>query len=124
VKRPAFLATTAALFLALAVAGAVGARSTADTIRLTAALTAADEVPAPTGDVTAARGAFTVTATRSATGATLTWQLTFSGLTGPAAAAHIHTAGSVRRGQTAYGQAIVGRACTKVHRCPSTSSAV
>jgi hypothetical protein len=92
VKRPAFLATTTALFLALAVAGAVGARSTADTIQLAAVLTAADEVPAPTGDVTAARGAFTVTATRSATGATLTWQLTFSGLTGPAAAAHIHTA--------------------------------
>jgi hypothetical protein len=92
VKRHAFFATAAALGLALAVAGAVGARSNANTIRLTAALTAADEVPAPAGDVSAARGAFTVTATRSATGATLTWQLTFSGLTGAAAAAHIHTA--------------------------------
>ena len=91
-KRHAFFATAAALGLALAVAGAAGARSNANTIRLTAALTAADEVPAPAGDVSAARGAFTVTATRSATGATLTWQLTFSGLTGPAAAAHIHTA--------------------------------
>jgi hypothetical protein len=92
VKGPAYFAVAAALVVALAVAGAVGARSNANAIQLTAALTATDEVPAPAGDVSAARGAFTVTATRSATGATLAWQLTFSGLTGPAAAAHIHTA--------------------------------
>jgi hypothetical protein len=30
--------------------------------------------------------------TRSGSGATMTWQLTFSGLTGPANAAHIHIA--------------------------------
>ena len=50
------------------------------------------EVPAPTGNVSGARGAFAGTATRSATGGDLVWQMTFSGLTGPATAAHIHVA--------------------------------
>jgi len=43
--------------------------------------------------VSNARGLFSATATRSETGgATIAWTLTFSGLSGPAAAAHIHTA--------------------------------
>jgi hypothetical protein len=81
----------AALGLALVVAGAAVARSEANRIQITAALTARDEVPAPTGDVSNARGAFTATVTRSGTGAALVWRLTFSGLTGPAVAAHVHT---------------------------------
>jgi hypothetical protein len=79
-----------ALGIALVVAGAVGARTQATTIKLGATLNAAQEVPAPTGDVSAARGAFAATATATADGASLAWQLTFSGLTGAAAAAHVH----------------------------------
>ena len=79
------------LTLALTVAGAAVARTQASEIQLTAAVNAAQEVPPPTGDVSAARGVFSATVTRTDTGATVTWQLTFSGLTGPAGAAHIHT---------------------------------
>lgn len=92
------------LFPALATAGAVavavalmsadtaGARSQAAAITLTAPMDAAQEVPAPTGDVSAARGLFSATLTRAdGGGGTLAWQLTFSGLTGAAASAHIHT---------------------------------
>jgi Cu/Zn superoxide dismutase len=83
--------TAAALVLGLTVAGAAVARTQASTIRLSAPLSAAQEVPATTGDVSAARGTFTATVTATATGATIEWQLTFGGLTGAAAAAHIHT---------------------------------
>ncbi len=70
-------------------AGAAAARSTASSIQLSAA----EEGPAPTGDVSNARGLFSATATRSETGgAMIAWTLTFSSLSGPAAAAHIHTA--------------------------------
>ena len=80
-----------ALGVALVATGAAGARSAATTIQLRVTLTAADEVPAPAGDVTNARGEFTGTLTQSPTGAGLEWNLTFSGLTGAAVAAHIHT---------------------------------
>jgi hypothetical protein len=78
--------------LAFVIAGAAVARSQATTIRVSAALNAAQEVPAPTGDVAGARGAFTATVNRSGAGAVLNWRLTFNGLTGPAGAAHVHTA--------------------------------
>lgn len=90
--RCAALATAAAFVLMLVVSGAAVARTQATQIQLGAAMTAADEVPAPTGDVSAARGSFTATATKTDTGAAVAWQLTFSGLTGPAGAAHIHIA--------------------------------
>jgi CHRD domain len=84
-------AVVVALGLALLlVAGASGAGQ-ATTIRLATTLNAAQEVPAPNGNVAGARGTFTATASRSATGASLEWELTFSELTGPAVAAHIHT---------------------------------
>lgn len=89
-KSAALSGTVAALVLALTVAGAAVARTQASTIKLSAPLNAAQEVPAPTGDVSAARGTFSATVTATPTGATVTWQLTFSGLTGAAAAAHIH----------------------------------
>jgi CHRD domain-containing protein len=85
------LALGVALLLAVAVAGAATARSQATTIELSTALSSAQEVPTPTGDVGGARGTFSATVTKSATGATVTWELTFSGLTGPVNAAHIHT---------------------------------
>jgi Cu/Zn superoxide dismutase len=86
---PAILACTA--LIAFAVAGSAPARIAASTIQLRGLLTASEEVPAPSGDVAAARGTFTATTTKTATGATLTWTLTFSNLTGAAVAAHIHT---------------------------------
>jgi hypothetical protein len=55
-------------------------------------MAASDETPAPKGDVGSAKGTFTGTLTKSDTGAVLTWQLSFTGLTGPAVAAHIHIA--------------------------------
>src|SRR6476469_2980003 len=55
-------------------------------------MVAAEEVPAPKGDVGSARGSFTATLTKSDTGAVLNWQLSFGNLTGDAVAAHIHVA--------------------------------
>ena len=82
------------LLIALAVAGAAVGRPQASTIRVSALLTAAQEVPAPKGDVGVARGTFAATVTRSGTGDIMTWQLTFTGLTGPAGAAHVHLGAS------------------------------
>lgn len=53
-------------------------------------MNAAQEVPAATGDVSAARGTFSASVTKSETGGVVTWEMTFTGLTGPAGAAHIH----------------------------------
>jgi hypothetical protein len=78
--------------LVLVVVGAAFARTQATTVQVTGAMNSAKEVPAPTGNVSAARGTFTATATKTATGGTLAWRLTFQGLTGPATAAHIHVA--------------------------------
>jgi CHRD domain len=85
-------AAAVALVVVLVVAGAAGGRTQATQIRVGAPMTAAQEVPAPTGEVSAARGTFTGSIARSGADAVLTWQLTFSGLTGPAGAAHIHIA--------------------------------
>ena len=63
-----------------------GEESTA-TVSLTAKLNAAQEVPKPRAPA-AARGAFAAGLVRS-TGK-LTWRLTFQGLSGTAAASHIH----------------------------------
>jgi Cu/Zn superoxide dismutase len=92
VKKLAASALVAALVLGGTVAGATVTRTQATMIQLSTAMNAAQEVPAPTGDVSGARGTFTATVTRTDTGATLNWQLTFTGLTGPAGAAHIHRA--------------------------------
>jgi CHRD domain-containing protein len=68
----------------------------ATSIQIGTVMNATQEVPAPTGDVSGARGAFTATVTKSETGASVSWNLSFSGLTGNAVAAHIHqgTAGT------------------------------
>jgi hypothetical protein len=91
--------------LALVVAGAASARLEATTIKVSTALTPSQEVPATKGDVGAARGTFTATVTKSDTGAVVAWALTFSGLTGPAGAAHIHT------GQTGQAGPVVVPLC-------------
>jgi CHRD domain len=78
-------------FAVAVTAATAGTSRHATELRLSTAMTAAEEVPSPGGDVSGARGTFTATATKSGSGAELSWQLTFSGLTGFATAAHIHT---------------------------------
>ena len=85
-------AAAISLGLVLTVAAAAHARGQATAIGLIATMNGPSEVPAPTGDVSAARGVFTATASQDGTGAGLTWSMTFDGLTGPATAAHIHIA--------------------------------
>jgi Cu/Zn superoxide dismutase len=89
VKKLVLLAVPATF--ALVVAGSVSARSQATTIRIAAAMNSADERPAPTGDVANARGTFTATVTKTDAGGSLNWTLTFTNMSGPATAAHIHT---------------------------------
>lgn len=90
--RPKSLAIMACVAgAAVVAAGGAVARISADQVQLRALMNSSEEVPPPTGDVTNARGTFTAAATKTATGATLQWRLTFSNLTGDAAAAHIHT---------------------------------
>jgi hypothetical protein len=87
------LAGALALVFALAAAvGGAAARSQATTIRIAAELAAANETPTPKGDVSAAHGTFTATLTKSGAGASISWRLEFSNLSGNAIAAHIHVA--------------------------------
>jgi CHRD domain len=86
------LAGALALAFALAAVGGAAARSQATTIRVAAEMTAANETPTPKGDVSSARGSFTATLTKSGTGASISWRLEFSNLSGNAIAAHIHVA--------------------------------
>ena len=76
--------------IALALTAGASARPQATSIQIGTVMNAAQEVPAPTGEVSGARGAFTATVTKGAAGASVAWQLSFSGLTGNAVAAHIH----------------------------------
>lgn len=89
----AVLGIAAAVAVALAVAGAAGARGQAAAITLKTTLDSGQEVPSPVGDISYAAGSFTGVVTKSGDGgASLAWRLTFSGLTGPAGAAHVHVA--------------------------------
>lgn len=89
-RRTAPGAALLALGVALVATVGASARPQATSIRLATALNAAQEVPAPTGDVSGARGTFSATVAKSATNATISWRLSFGGLTGAAVAAHIH----------------------------------
>jgi CHRD domain-containing protein len=82
-----------AVALAVALVAAVGAsaRTQATTIQIRTVMNVAQEVPSPTGATTGAGGTFSATVTKSDTGASVAWQLSFTGLTGDAIAAHIHT---------------------------------
>jgi len=91
----------AALFATGLWSGIGGARwSTTDSeaIGLTATLGAAKEVPKPKGVSADARGSFAGGLTRRGAGGTLSWRLTFRGLSGRALAAHIHLAKPGRAG--------------------------
>ena len=61
-----------------------------DTYMVGAKLTAKAEVPAPKGAPAAAKGSFTGSYVEHQDTATLTWRLTYSGLSGAGTAAHIH----------------------------------
>jgi hypothetical protein len=92
VRRLFTIASALALGIALAAVGGAAARSQANTIRIAAVMNAANETPTPKGDVSGARGTFTATLTKSGTGASLSWRLEFTNLSGNAIAAHIHVA--------------------------------
>jgi CHRD domain len=92
VKRSLSVMSAAVLGVSLVVAGGAGARSQATNVRIAAAMTSGDETPAPKGDVSGARGTFTATLAKSATGAVMNWRLEFSNLSGNAVAAHVHVA--------------------------------
>jgi hypothetical protein len=79
------IAAAPVALLALALA-AMGFAASAQTTKLSAALDTKQEVPNPSA--TKGKGTFTGTVT----GTKLKWKMTFSKLTGAAAAAHIHLA--------------------------------
>jgi hypothetical protein len=93
-KLVAVLAFAVAASLAVA-ALAFGAR--ASSVGVTAKLNAKQEVPAQVVKNTTAHGKFTGTLV----GRKLAWKLTFSGLTGPATAAHIHLGAMGKAGNVA-----------------------
>lgn len=80
-------------------AGLGAAGGTAAATGFAAQLSAAQEVPKPSGVRTTARGSFSARLVRSGTGGTLTWKLTFRGLTGKATASHIHVGARGRAGR-------------------------
>jgi len=84
-KKLALLVTaaTAVALVAVAFAGA------AETYTVSATLKNNTEVPKPKG-ARLAKGAFSAKYVENKTGATLTWKLTYSRLSGNALAAHIH----------------------------------
>ena len=81
-----------AVAVALVVTAGATARPEATSIQLRTAMNAQQEVPAPSGDVSNARGTFSATVSTADSGASISWQLSFDGLTGNAVAAHIHQA--------------------------------
>ena len=85
-KKLVLALAVAALGAMLVVGIGLGAVSKNGTYALSAKLSAKQEVPAPKGVPAAATGTFT----GKLVGTKLTWKLTFSGLSGPALAAHIH----------------------------------
>jgi hypothetical protein len=79
-KKLALVVGVAAFFVSSVAVGHVAAE------KVTAHLNAGQEVPKPVGTRIGASGTFTGTLNNG----TLTWRLTFSHLSGPATAAHIH----------------------------------
>jgi Cu/Zn superoxide dismutase len=90
--RPTAVIGFVAVGIALVVTAGAAARPEATSIQLRTVMNAEQEVPAPSGDVSNARGTFSATLSRSDSGASISWQMSFSGLTGAAGAAHIHQA--------------------------------
>jgi len=78
-----------AVGIALAVAGVALAGSSSAIYKYRSSLTAGGEVPKPAG-AAGAKGVFTATVTGTGSTRTISWKLTFSGLSGKAMAAHVH----------------------------------
>ena len=87
-KKLALLCAAGAAVSLVAVSFAPAA-SLGETYKVNAPLRNTTEVPRPKG-ATFAKGTFTGTYVENKTGAVLKWKLTFTRLTGPAVAAHIH----------------------------------
>jgi hypothetical protein len=81
--------SVAVVLLALGVSALALAGSAGSTYKVSASLTSAADVPKPVGAPNA-KGSFSGTYVENAKGAKLTWKLSYSGLTGPPMAAHIH----------------------------------
>jgi hypothetical protein len=81
------IATAAALAVVVAAVALAGAAGNTHTYRAT--MTTGSEVPKPKAPA-GARGAFTATVTSSGSTRTISWKLTFRGLSGKAVGAHIH----------------------------------
>ena len=77
---------TALAGLALTMAGALLSPATAEVVNLKAAMNAGTEVPP-----NSSAGTGTLTATYDTASKKLSWKGSYSGLTGPATAAHFHT---------------------------------
>jgi hypothetical protein len=73
-------------------AGVALAGTAGESYKVSSTLDAKSEVPAPTGAPAGAGGSFSGKYVENSKGAVLTWKLTFSKLSGPATAAHIHMA--------------------------------
>ena len=99
-------------------AAQVAAAAPGTVVALRATLTPRAQLPAPNGDVGAARGSFRATFDRAS--ATLRWRLTSSELTGHAVAAFVHRGGP-RHVTDPSGSDRVARLCGP---CPSTASGV
>lgn len=81
--------SVAIVLLALGVTGLGIAASVGKSYKVSAKLKSGAEVPTPVGAENA-KGSFRGTYVENEQGAKLTWKLSFSRLTGPATAAHIH----------------------------------
>jgi hypothetical protein len=141
VRKLATLVVAAAVVALVAVAFA----GAAEIYTVSALLTAGKEVPRPKGVPAGATGSFSGKYVENKTGATLTWKLTFSHLSGKALAAHIHrgkpgTSGPVvvplcgpcksgQTGKTPISKAIVaalegGRAHVNVHTAKNAAGEI
>lgn len=102
-RRRAVVGVVVAALFATGVWSGIGSArwldADANATALTAPLGAAQEVPKPKGVSAKARGTFSAGLTRQGKRGTLSWKLTFRGLTGKAAAAHIHL-GKLRKAGT------------------------
>src|SRR6266511_3409877 len=82
------IAAAALVGVVALMAATLASATTPRPVKFSAALNIGQEVPHPKGTKVGASGRFTVTLT----GTTLKWRLTFTHLSGPATAAHIHGA--------------------------------
>ena len=86
--------SSALLGVTAIVAGAALAGNSASSIQLSAKMNSRQEVPNPRGEPVRAGGSFSATLT----GTKLTWKLTYSHLSGPGIAAHIHSGAKRKAG--------------------------